>query len=144
MEVDDTLVGAAAEEEVGVPLLQDEGAVHQHVQVGEHLREVGIGLNLFQREAGPAPDGFGGLLLDAAGQLREGLHLIERISAGKGDVRQVVGLYNLQQLLYVHLFAALEIPALGVVAALAGMLASRTINGSPQSRPIGHGLVQYI
>ena len=141
MEVDDALVGAAAEQQVRVPLLQDEGAVHQDVQVGEHLREVGIGLNLFQREAGPAPDGFGGLLLDAPGQFREGLHLVERISAGKGDVREVIGLYNFQQLFYVHLFAALEIPALGVVAALAGVLASRTINGSPQSRPVGHRLV---
>ena len=144
MEVDDALVGATAEEEVGVALFQDEGAVHQDVQVRKKLREMGRCLDLFQGEAGPAPDGLGSLFLDATGQFGEGLDLVEGIAAGEGDVAHVIGLDQGQKVVHLHPSARIEIPALGVVAAFAGMLAPCTVNGRAESGSVGHCLFQYV
>ena len=110
MQIEDALVGTAAEMQRGIPLLQDKGTVHQHVQPGKQLGQVGIGLDLLQGETRPAPDGLVGFLLDAAGQFRKGIHLIEGIAAGEGHVGHLVGLDDGQQVFNVHLVPAREIP----------------------------------
>jgi len=108
------------------------------------LGQPGRCLDFLQGEARPAPDGFVGFLLDAAGQLGEGLHLIERVSPGEGYVGHAVCLDKSQQLIHFHPFPRIEIPALGVVAALARMLASGTVNGGPETRSVRHCLLNNI
>ena len=143
MQIDDALVGAAAEEEFRVTLLQDEGPVHEDVQPGKHLREVRIGLDLLQGESGPAPDGLAGFLLDAPGQFRERIGLVERIAAGETHIGHRVRLDDVQDLIDLHPVPRIEVPRLRIMAPFARMLAPSTIDGRPETRAVRHCLFEY-
>ena len=119
-----------------------ERAVDEDVQPGEHLRHLGIGLDFLQGEPGPAPDGLGGLLLDAAGEFREGLHLVERVAAGETHVGHRIGLDEIQDVIDLHPLPRVEVPRLRVVAALARMPAPSTIDGRPETRAVRHCLFE--
>ncbi len=66
-----------------------------------------------------------------AGQLGESLGLIHRVAAGEGDVGVGVGLDDAHDVVGGHGVAALEVPRLRVVASLAAVAASGTIDGGP-------------
>ena len=144
MEVDDALVGAAAEEQIRVPLLEDEGPVDEYVEPGEQLRELRIGLDLLDGKSGPAPDGFRRFRFDAPGEFGEGFRLVERVAAGETDVGEFVGLDDAEQLFHLHPFPGVEVPGLGIVAALAGMAAAGTVNGRTETGSVGHCLLDDI
>ena len=143
-EVDYALVGAAAEVELGVAEGFDEGAVDEGVDIWQDHAHALVGEDLLICEAGVAPDVLAGLLLYAAGQLGEGLDLVERVAAGECDIRELVGLDDLEQFIDRHFPAAGEIPRLRVVTARAMMGAARTIDRCAESRPVSHCLFEYI
>ena len=108
----------------------------------EDLGEMGIRQDLLIGEAGPAPDGLAGLFLDAAGQFREGIDLIQRVSAGETHVGHAVGLDDVQDLLHIHPLTGVEVPGLRIMTSLASVLAPRTINRRPEARAVGHCLFE--
>lgn len=69
--VDDALVAAASEEEVGVVLRLDEGTIHQHVDELQELQLLGVLHQVLKEIAREAPDGLLALLSDGACQLSE-------------------------------------------------------------------------
>jgi hypothetical protein len=140
----DSLVGAAPEQELGVPLLQNEGTVDKSVDIGEHLGEMGIRLDFFDGVSGPAPYILAGFFLDPAGKFSKTIHLTERVSSGKGDIGHGIGLDYFENLVYLHPCAVVYVPRLGVVATLAGVVAPCTVDGRTESGSVGHRLMQYF
>ncbi len=144
VKIDYALIGAASEKEAGIPLLQNEWAVYKNVYVGQHPGHFFAGQDFLVGEARPAPYCLVGILLYKLGQKGEGLCLIEGVSAGEGDVAHLVFQHNLQQFLYAHPLAVINIPGLGIVAAGAMMVAAGTVNGGTETRSVRHCLMQYV
>ena len=142
--MDDALVGAAAEVELGIAKGFDERAVDQCVYIWKDPAHSLVGEDFFVCKAGIAPYVLACLLLYASGELRKGLDLIERITPGKGDIRELVGLDNLEQFIDADFPAAGEVPRLRIVAARAMMGTARTLDRRAESGAVGHGFFQYI
>ena len=127
-QMDDPLVGAAAEMKIWITERLDERAVHQGINIWKYLLETFISKDFLICKTGIAPYILAGLFLYAASQFRESLHLIERVSAGKGDIGELIGLYHFKYLIDRDFPTSLEIPGLGIVTAGTMMGASRTID----------------
>ena len=102
LHVDDALVAGAAEMEGLVAFGLDEGAVDQHVDKFEEGTLTGITQQLFEGEAGIAPDVLVGARLDGPCQFGEALGLVHRVAASEGDVGIGVGLDDAHDLLGGH------------------------------------------
>lgn len=138
------LVGAAAERKIGIAEVLDEGSVDKDVKIREYHAQAFVCKNVLIFEAGVAPDCLVGFFLDAAGQLGEGLNLIERVASGEGDVCEFVVLDDVKELLDRHFPAAFEVPGLGVMAAGTMMRAAGAVDGGAQAGTVGHCFVCYV
>jgi hypothetical protein len=108
--VNDALIGAAAEMEVGVTEFSHERTVNESINIWKDLAHAGICQDLLISETGITPDILSCFLLDAACQFSEGLNLIERITPGKCHIRELVRLDNLKEFLYRDLLSTLKVP----------------------------------
>ena len=109
-QMDDPLVGTAAEVEFRVAEFGNERTVDEGVDVWEDLSHALVCEDFLVCESGVAPDVLAGLFLDAAGKFGEGLDLVERVAAGERDVGELIGLDHLQKFLDCHFPATHEIP----------------------------------
>ena len=98
--VDDALVGAAAEVELGIAKGFDERAVDQCIYIWKDPAHTLIGKDFFVCKAGIAPDIFRGLLLYATGKFSKRLDLIQGIATRKGDIGEFICLDNLKKVIY--------------------------------------------
>ena len=141
--IDDALVAAASEEEVGVVLRLDEGTIHQHVDELQELQLLGVLHQVLKEIAREAPDGLLALLSDGACQLSEALCLKHRVAAREGNVGEGIAHDFLHQLLGRHHRAMVDVPRLGIVALWAVVGAAGTIYGCAEARTIYHRIVYY-
>ena len=142
--VDEPLVATAHKEQVGVFQTLVKTAVNKHINPSQKLGLDGILQNLLYRETCVTPDGLVGGLLDHLSQLREGNRLIHRVAAGECYVRHFVGNDVIVNLLDVCGLAAVEIPSVRILTALALVIATGTIHRSPKTRAVGCGVVNYV
>ena len=110
--------------ELGIAKGFDERAVDQCIYIWKDPAHTLIGKDFFVCKAGIAPYVLACLLLYASGELRKGLDLIERVAAGECDIRELVGLDDLEQFIDADFPAAGEVPRLRVVASRACMSAA--------------------
>ena len=108
----------------------------------KHPGQGWVGLDFFQGETGPAPDRLSRLGFDPAGEFGEGIDLVEGVTPGETDVREGVGLDDVEEFVDRHPVPGVEIPGLGIVAALAVVGAACAIDGNPEARAVGHRLLQ--
>ena len=128
----------------GVAEFCHERTIDEGIYIRKDLAHTRVRLDLLVCESGIAPDVLACLLLDAACEFGKGFDLIERVTAGEGHVRELVGLDDLEKFINGHFPTALEIPGLRVMTAGTMVGTSRTINGCAEARPIGHRLFQYV
>lgn len=123
LHVDETLVRAAAPYGGAVLFCQDEGAVHEHVQVGQDLSGLSgpAGEDLFPRPAGVGPyveAFFPYRLSDAPRRLR----LPQRVAAGKGDAIKIARAQDVgDDVLRIGDAARMGVPRLWILAGPAVM-----------------------
>ena len=124
-----SLVAAASEKEVGVFLLNDEWAVDEGVDVFEELEAVRVCEAVFEGVARVAPDVFVGLGFDSLCEQGEGKRLEHGVSAGEGDVAEVLVDDSFHDVVDGHERTVVDVPALWVVASWAGVAAPGAVYG---------------
>ena len=144
LHVNETLVGAAPEQEVFIALCHYEGAVHQHIQLFQEGTVSGLLQKMLIEETGVAPYCLGGLGLDAPCQLGKSLGLEEGVASGKGYIGKRIGREFLHQLVRFHLITAREVPRLRIVTTRTVVAAARTIYAGAESRPVHCGVMQDV
>ena len=137
LDIDDTLVGRASEEQVRVTKTLDKGTIDEYV---EQFQEFALRPRNQRLEGKPrvAPDILVRATMDGTCQIRKAVALIHGVATRKGDVGVWIGFDDLHQLLRRHLTAALGVPRLGVMAARTLVTAACTINGGPETRTVHH------
>ena len=110
VKMDDALVRAAAEMKLRIAERLDERSVNQCIYVLKNLAQTSVSENFLVCKPGIAPYVLAGLLLYAAGKFREGLDLIEGVSPGECNIRELVCLDDIQNILDIHLASPLEVP----------------------------------
>jgi hypothetical protein len=125
--MDYALIRAAAEMEFRVAKFLNERTVDQCIDIREKLAQALVRNNLFICKSCIAPDVLAGLLLDAACEFSKRFNLVERIASRECDIGKLICLHNLQKFIDGNFPAAIEIPRLRVVTAMAMVTTSRTI-----------------
>lgn len=127
LDIDETLVAAAAKTQGGVALGLDEGALDQHVELSHDVAQAFITHHLLPGVARVAPDIVAQFLLDAVDEGAGAVGLLKGVAAAEGDRCLIIG-YDLHQLVKGALFPTPKIPRSCVVAARATMAAARQID----------------
>jgi len=109
-QMNDTLVGAAPEWEVGVAEFHDERPLHKGIDIRKYLRKTLVGKDFLICKARITPYILARLFLYAAGKFCKGLDLIERIAAGEGHIGKLVILDDVEKLLDGHFLSAAKVP----------------------------------
>lgn len=125
--VDEALVGAAAETEADVALSLNEGAVNKDIQFLHDRQQLGILFYFLPGVAREAPHVIAQFLLDAVDEGAGAFGLLQGVSAAQRDGGLVIG-NDLHQFVEGALLAALEVPRGGIMAAGAMVVTARHVD----------------
>ena len=143
-DVDDALVGGAAEDEVGVAEGLYEGSVDEHIDALKEPALPRMGEDALECQSGVAPDGLAAARPDGVGESGEGLGLEHGVAACEGHVGERVGEQLPCQLVHGHDGAAEDVPRLGVMASRAVVGASGAVDGGAHSGSVDHRVVHHL
>lgn len=115
LNVDEALVAAAAEKEVGVVEFLHKFAVYKHVEVFEKVAHLFVPENLLVGEAGVTPNGLVGLLLNHLGKFGKRCGLIKRVAARECYVRHFVAVNLHKKVFHVNGLSVHNVPRLWVL-----------------------------
>ncbi len=142
--IDETLVGGTAEDKVGVAQRADERAVYEHINLSKQCPAGRMRQKVLKEKTREAPDGLRGVAADGLRQFEKALGLKHRVATGEGDIGKGIGQDFDHNLLRRHLMTIANVPRLRVMAALTAVGTTGTVDGSPESRPVYHGVMYDI
>lgn len=131
-DIHNTLVFTASKAELDVALSQDERTFHQHVNLLEQRQEAWFLNDLFPSVTCVAPDISVLFLLDALGEMSDGVRVKERVSARERDGKIIVG-NDSEQVIFAHVAPCRWRPRLGIVAAFAVVRTAREVDGGTKT-----------